>query len=174
MLLTYVTTCMLDWDEVLWCLLCLENPSFNRITLLLKIYWNLILDSKHVCFWYSLIRWYWVMKCLWPVYACMLIVCFYFSGDRFERRVCGGGRGLWISRRRRPGTRWPRQAIYLLHTWTLIFHLALFLLLFFLLCIVFQYCYDSLYSNSWRLSSTSRLDIIHRDDTLDAYTTPLY
>jgi hypothetical protein len=39
---------------------------------------------------------------------------------------------------------------------------------------LFLYCYYSLYSNSWRLSSTSRLDIIYRDDTLDTYTTPLY
>jgi hypothetical protein len=124
--LTYVATCMLVWGEVVMCLLCLKNPSFNRINLLLKIYWNLILDSKHVCFQYSLIRWYWVIKCLWPVYACMLIGCFYFSGDRFERRVCGGGRCLWISRRRRSGTSQPRQAIYLLHIWILSRHYALF------------------------------------------------
>jgi hypothetical protein len=80
------------------------------------------------------------MKYLWLVYACMLIVCFYFSGNRFERRVCGGGRGLWISRRRRPGTRWPRQAIYLLHTWILIFHFALFYY-YFLIMHCFLYCY---------------------------------
>jgi hypothetical protein len=48
------------------------------------------------------------------------------------------------------------------------------LLLFFLLCIVFLYCYYSLDSNSWRLSSTSRLDIICRDDTpCDLFNTPL-
>jgi hypothetical protein len=62
----------------------------------------------------------WVVWCLsWVriMYACMLIVCYYFFVDRFERRVCGGGGGLWISRRRRSGTSHPRQAIYLLHIW---------------------------------------------------------
>jgi hypothetical protein len=45
---------------------------------------------------------------------------------------------------------------------------------FILLCIVLLYCYHSLDSNSWRLSSTSRLDIIHRDDTpCDLFNTPL-
>jgi hypothetical protein len=44
----------------------------------------------------------------------------------------------------------------------------------FLLCIVFLYCYYPLDSNSWRLSSTSRLDIIHGDDTpCDLFNTPL-
>jgi hypothetical protein len=42
-----------------------------------------------------------------------------------------------------------------LHCFTTVFHYALF-----------PYCYCSLYSNSWRLSSTSRLVIILRDDTL--------
>jgi hypothetical protein len=30
---------------------------------------------------------------MWSMYACVLIVCYYFSGDRIER-VCGGRRSL--------------------------------------------------------------------------------
>jgi hypothetical protein len=47
-------------------------------------------------------------------------------------------------------------------------------LLFFLSCILFLYCYYSQDNNSWRLSSTSRLDILHRGDTpCDLFNTPL-
>jgi hypothetical protein len=80
----------------------------------------------------------------------------------------GGGGSLWISRRRKSGTSHSRQAIYLLHTWILIIHFALFYYCF-LIMHCFVYCYYSLYNNSWWLSSTSRLDIIYRDDTLDTW-----
>jgi hypothetical protein len=139
--LTYVATYMLDWGKVVLCLLYLKNPSFNRNNLVLKNLWNIILDSKHVCFWYSLIIRCWVMKCLWLVYACMLIVCFYFSGDRFERRVCGGGRGVWVPTRRRSGKSQPRQAIYLLHIWIPSRHCALLYSCSYYHALFFLYCY---------------------------------
>jgi hypothetical protein len=112
------------------------------------------------------------LVCEWCMRVCLLCVV-NFSGDRIKWRVCGGVGSLWVSRRRRSGTSHSRQAIYLLHTWILIFHFALFYYCF-LVMHCFLYCYYSLYSNSWRLSSTSRLDIIYRDDTLDTYSTPLY
>jgi hypothetical protein len=92
------------------------------------------------------------------MHVCLLCVVA-FSGDRIERRVCEGGGDLWISRRRRSGTSQPRQAIYLLHIWILIIHFALFYssssyALFSILLL-------PLYSNSWRLSSTSRFVIIY-------------
>jgi hypothetical protein len=79
----------------------------------------------------------WCMSWLWSMYAWMLIVCVdYFSGDRIERRLCGGRGGIWVPRRRRSGTSQPRQAIYLLHIWILLSNYALFITIFFL-CIVF-------------------------------------
>jgi hypothetical protein len=47
----------------------------------------------------------------------------------------------------------------LLHIWILLSHYAWFYSCF-LNMHYFLYCYHYLYSNSWRLSSTSRLDII--------------
>jgi hypothetical protein len=54
------------------------------------------------------------MVWVWTMYACVLIVCYYFSGDRIERRVYWGRGGLRVSRGRGPGTSHSRQAIY---TW---------------------------------------------------------
>jgi hypothetical protein len=120
--------------------------------------------SKHVCFWYSMLSsvlHVWV----WTLYAWVLTMCCYhFSGDRFERRVCGGRRGLWIPGRRRPGTSQPRRAIYLMHIWILLLLYALLTLIPLLMHYIL-YCYWPLDSNSWWLSSTSQLDIILWDDT---------
>jgi hypothetical protein len=86
--------------------------------------------------------------------------------------VCGGRRGLWIPGRRRPGTSQPRQAIYLMHIWILLLSYAL-LTLALLLMHYLLYCYWSLDSNSWWLSSTSQLDIILWDETyIDLFNIP--
>jgi hypothetical protein len=68
-----------------------------------------------------------VMHVLGVNHVCMnaYCVCCCFSGDRIERWLCGGRAGLWVPRRRRSGTSQPRQAIYLLHIWILLLHLAL-------------------------------------------------
>jgi hypothetical protein len=52
-----------------------------------------------------------------------------------------------------------------------IMSLCIVLLLSLLLCIVFVLLCP-LYSNSWRLSSTSRIIIISKDDTIDTYSIP--
>jgi hypothetical protein len=52
-----------------------------------------------------------------------------------------------------------------------IMSLCIVLLLSLLLCIVFVLLCP-LYSNSWRLSSTSRVTIISKDDTIDTYSIP--
>jgi hypothetical protein len=53
-----------------------------------------------------------------------------------------------------------------------IMSLCIALLLSLLLCIVFFILLCPLYSNSWRLSSTSRIVIISKDDTFDTYPIP--
>jgi hypothetical protein len=100
----------------------------NKITLLLKdeiLVQNLNLFVSDACWLQNAVVW-----CVWSLYACVLIVCYYFSGDRIKRQVCWGGGGLWVPRRGRPGTSHSRQAIYLLHIWILITLIALLLLLF--------------------------------------------
>jgi hypothetical protein len=100
---------------------------------------------------------------IWSMYAWMLIVCVVvsFSGDRIERWLCGGGWSVWVSGGGWSGTSQPRQAIYLLHIWILLSHYALFYSCFHHYALFFLYCYYSLNSNSWRLSSTSRFVIIY-------------
>jgi hypothetical protein len=59
----------------------------------------------------------------------------------------------------------PESYYFTLHCFTTVF----------LIMHCFLYCSYSLCSNSWRLNSTSRLDIIHRDDTpCDLLNTPSY
>jgi hypothetical protein len=122
---TYVTTCMLVWGKVVCGCFIWKTLVYNRIDLITKFFKTLICslnlfvsDTPCLCG----VEW---MKCLWLLYACILIACFYFSDDRFERRVCGGKGGLGVSRERRSGTSKSRQAIYLLHIWILICHYAL-------------------------------------------------
>jgi hypothetical protein len=141
---------------LVFALFILENDSFVGHAIGSDI-WTclfLILNSWFECgmFW------------LWTMYTCVLIDCCYFSGDRFERRVCGRRRGLRIPRGRRPGTSQPRQAIYLMHIWILLLLYALLTLIPLLMHYIL-YCYWPLDSNRWWLSSTSQLDIILWDDT---------
>jgi hypothetical protein len=85
----------------------------------------LIQIPEHVCFWYSMNEL--CVACLGCescMHVCLLGVVAFF-GDRIERQVCGGGGDLWVSRGRRSGTSHSRQAIYLLHIWILLLHLAL-------------------------------------------------
>jgi hypothetical protein len=100
---------------------------------------------------------------IWSMYAWMLIVCVVvsFSGNRIEWRLCGGGWSIWVSGGGWSGTSQPRQAIYLLHIWILLSHYALFYSCFHYYALFFLYCYYSLNSNSWRLSSASRFIIIY-------------
>jgi hypothetical protein len=116
----------------------------------------------------------WCMFWVWIMYACMLIVCVVVfpvidSNDELRRRE----RSLNIKKkeiRDKPLKASHLLVAYLNSTITLCIAYSCFLKL----CIVFLYCYYSLDSNSWRLSSTSRLDIIHRDDTsCDLFNTPL-
>jgi hypothetical protein len=124
---------------------------------------NLVLDSKHVCFWYSLIVWYWVMKCLCLVYACLLIVVIYFTSDRIEwHQVQRGRRSVWVPGRRRPGTSQSRQAIY---TWYISDPIHLLCMLHKgLLNYMFLYCYSPCSKLFVGSSSTSQFVIILRDD----------
>jgi hypothetical protein len=106
-----------------------------------------------------------------------------FCDARFERHRRGRGlpqeciRRNWntLSTSLKEGAQghsYSRQAIYLLHIWILLLYYAL-LTPAFLFMHCFLYCYWSLDSNSWWLSSTSQLDIIHWDDTYyDLFNTP--
>jgi hypothetical protein len=99
------------------------------------------------------------------VYACVLIVCYRFSGDRIERWVCRGRRGLRVKGRREPGIRQRRQAIY---SWCIsapIHPLACFLTSL-SKCMFFLYYYSPCSNYCW-LSSTSQIVIIHSDDTFE-------
>jgi hypothetical protein len=129
--------------EMSWCAIAsFEKKTlvYNRITLITKIFKTLICilnlfvsDTPCLC---GIER----MKCLWLVYACILILCHYFSDDRIERGVYRGGGNLWVSRGRRPGTSQPRQAIYLMHIWILLLFYALLTLTLSLMHYIL-YCY---------------------------------
>jgi hypothetical protein len=105
------------------------------------------------------------------MYARMLIVCMFrfFSGDRIERRLCRGGGSIWVLGGRWPGTSKSRQAIYLCisESYYAIMHCST------LVSITMHYfciLLCPLCSNSCRLSSTSRIVIISKDDPFDTHS----
>jgi hypothetical protein len=108
------------------------------------------------------------------LYAWMLIACMFFSisGDRIERRLCRGGRGIWVSGGRWPGTSPSRQAIYLCisESYYITMHFST-LVSITMHCFCILLC--PLCSNSCRLSSTSRVVIISKEDTFNTYSLPL-
>jgi hypothetical protein len=138
---TYVTTCMLVWSKVVCDCFFWKTLIYNRIDLITKFFKTLICflnlfvsDTPCLCG----VEW---MQCLWLVYACILIVCFYFFSAIESNDECAEEGGIFEYQEEGDQGQ-AIKASHLLDAYlNPITTLWIALLLFLLLCIVFVYCY---------------------------------
>jgi hypothetical protein len=169
--LVHETTCMLVENELVCDCFIWKTIVYNRINLITKIY-KILICFLNMIFFYTLwlcgIKW---MKSLWLVYACIFIVCYYFSSDRIEQRVYRGGGVFEYQEEEDQGQATqgkPSKLVAYLNP----IHLFCRLHKGLLNC-MFLYCYSSCSNSIMGSSSTSLLLTSFEMTPLNTYSLPL-